>query len=138
MKNLLILFISVLAISFNSYSSDVVEETFSCTIEGHGGGCGNQYVKLKVVPGAVSYKAVITEEYGCFEDEYEDFCSTRTFSEYETSERVDLLKLALDTRDEGLVVKPGYNQIRVTFYDANGSYITSQIVSLRATYNEIY
>lgn len=132
----IILTITLLLSSALSFAGENVDVTVSCVIEGHGGGCYSESIALENVPGAASLKAVITEE-DCYEDETCDFCQSTTISKYESSS-VNFLKVNVEEGSDALIVTKGSNDVRVNFYDASGSYITTQFVTVNASVEMTY
>ena len=112
-------------------TTNTIELDYTCVIEGHGGGCGIERIPLKAVKDAVSYKATISETYGCYEDEYDDFCNSRVVAQYESA-KLMTLPLVVDAREDGLYLNVGHSKIYVNFYDNSGSYLTSQIINVIA------
>jgi hypothetical protein len=129
-KKLVITSFLVLASAF-SFAGESVDVEIGCVIEGHGGGCFTEALVLESVAGAASLKATITDE-NCYEDEFCDFCTTTNVSEF-TSNKTQYLPLNMEEGYNALIVKAGLNEVRVNFYDAKGSYITTQFLDINIT-----
>jgi hypothetical protein len=122
--------------SIVSFAATNVDVTVSCVIEGHGGGCQSETISLNQVPGAVTMTASTSEE-DCYEDANCEFCHTTVLSKVETS-TVNYLTVNVEEAKNALVLNQGTNEVRVNFYDANGSYITTQFLDINASVEMTY
>jgi hypothetical protein len=136
MLNKLIIITILVLSSVVSFAAESVDATVLCVIEGHGGGCYSERIVLKEVQGAASIKATISEE-DCYDDDSCDFCHSTITSEFETL-NVNYLSINVEAGNNALIVTEGNNEVRVSFYDANGSYITTQLLNVNASVEMTY
>jgi hypothetical protein len=136
MLNKLILTTILILSSAISFAGQDVDVSISCVIEGHGGGCQSEGIALNEVPGATSFKATITED-DCYESEECDFCHSTIVSKTESTE-VNYLRVNIGNGNSALVLAEGSNEVRVNFYDENGSYITTQFLTVNASVEMTY
>ena len=136
MRNILILTSILFFSTVTSFAGESIDLTVSCVIEGHGGGCQNEEIKLKEVKNAASIKATITEEH-CNNDGLSDFCHTKLISDYE-GPTVKFLMVNVEAGNATIVVSKGNNKIRVNFYDDEGTYLTTQFLKVNVSVEMTY
>lgn len=132
-----LIFTTILVLSSTfAFSAEIVDVTINCVIEGHGGGCQTEWIELDKVEGAASIKITETEE-DCYDDLVCEFCTSTIVSEY-TSSSVNYLSVNVEAENNSLVLTEGSNDLKVNFYDAKGSYLTTQFLTVNASVEVIY